>query len=116
MTTKPKITASLPLITPPSWAVLERKLIEVMSQSVHTFLAKYTHADGPRQHELIWRDVLPGRDGADDFYEAFYNWPLLYLLGGNDDLLALGLRQWEATTRQLTRLGLVYKEYERGYD
>ncbi len=47
MTTKPKITASLPLITPPSWAVLERKLIEVMSQSVHTFLAKYTHADGP---------------------------------------------------------------------
>jgi hypothetical protein len=111
-----KITASLPLITPPTWAVLERELIDVMNRSVHTFLAKYTHADGPRQHELIWREELPGRDGADDFYESFYNWPLLYLLGGSDELLALGLRQWEATTRQLTRLGLVHKEYERGYD
>ncbi len=112
----PKISASLPLITPPIWAVLERQLIDVMSQSVHSFLAKYTHPAGARQHELIWRDELPSRDGADDFYESFYNWPLLYLLGGSDDLLALGLRQWEAMTRQLTRLGLVYKEYERGYD
>ena len=111
-----KITASLPLITPPAWAILERELLDVASQSVHTFLARYTHQDGPRQHELIWRDELPGRDGADDFYESFYNWPLLYLLGGSDDLLELGLRQWDATTRQLTRLGLVYKEYERGYD
>lgn len=112
----PKITASIPLIKPPAWAVLERELIDVMSRSVHPFLDKYTHADGPRQHELIWRDALPGRDGADDFYESFYNWPLLYLLGGSDELLELGLRQWEATTRQLTRLGLVHKEYERGYD
>lgn len=111
-----KITASLPLITPPAWAILERELIDVASQAVHPFLARYTHQEGPRQHELIWRDELPGRDGADDFYESFYNWPLLYLLGGSDDLLALGLRQWEVTTRQLTRLGLVYKEYERGYD
>lgn len=111
-----KLVATLPLITPPAWAVLERQLIDVMSRAVHPFLARYTYADGPRQHELIWRDELPGRDGADDFYESFYNWPLLYLLGGSDDLLTLGLRQWEVITRQLTRLGLVYKEYERGYD
>lgn len=112
----PTLTASLPLIKPPVWALLERRLIDVMNESVYVFLDKYTHGDGPRQHELIWRDELRGRDGADDFYESFYNWPLLYLLGGSDDLLALGLRQWDAMTRQLTRLGLVHKEYERGYD
>jgi hypothetical protein len=110
------ITASLPLLNPPTWAVLQRKLIEVMSESVSVFLRAYTHQHGPRQHELIWGDVLHGRDGADDFYEAFYNWPLLYLLGGDDELLPLAHQQWEATTRQLTRLGLVHKEYERGYD
>ena len=43
-----KITASLPLITPPAWAILERELLDVASQSVHTFLARYTHQDGPR--------------------------------------------------------------------
>jgi hypothetical protein len=37
---------------------------------------------------------LASRDGADDFYEPFFNWPMLYLLGGADDLLDddLGLR------------------------
>ncbi len=30
------------------------------------------------------------RDGADDFYESSYNWPLLYLLGGGDHLLLAG--------------------------
>jgi hypothetical protein len=86
-----------------------------MDRSVYPFLAKYTQDDGT----LIWGDGVspyPSRDGADDFYESFYNWPLLYLLGGGDHLLPLSLRQWEATTRLLTRLGLVYREYERGYD
>jgi hypothetical protein len=87
-----------------------------MDQSVYPFLEKYTREDGT----LIWRsergEDWQSRDGADDFYESFYNWPLLYLLGGGDHLLPLAIRQWNATTNLLTRLGLVYKEYERGYD
>lgn len=110
------IRASLPLIAPPAWAVLERQLIDLMNTAARVYLKKYTHQNGPRAGELIWRDELPGRDGADDFYEAFYNFPLLYLLGGADDLLEIGLREWDAITRQMTRLGQVYKEYERGYD
>ncbi|MSP13779.1 MAG: hypothetical protein EXR62_12595 [Chloroflexi bacterium] len=111
------IEASVPCLAPPAWAVLERRLLEIMDQAVYPFLDKYTRQDGT----LIWADrivaeVTQQRDGADDFYESFYNWPLLYLLGGGDHLLPLSLRQWEATTRQLTQLGLVYKEYERGYD
>lgn len=111
-----KITATLPLLDPPAWAVLERRLIDAMNASVKPYLERYTYAEGPNQHQLIWRDKMTSRDGADDFYEAFYNWPLLYLLGGSDDLLPLSHQQWDAMTRQLTRIGLVHKEYELGYD
>jgi len=112
----PGVKATIPLVVPPSWAVWERKLIEVMSQSVFPFAAKYTHPDG----RLRWRDdqddSFQTRDGADDFYESFYNWALLYLMGGGDHLLQLAHHHWDAVTVQLTRLGLVHKEYERGYD
>lgn len=106
------IEASVPCTAPPAWAVLERRLFEIMDRSVYPFLAKYTRDDST----LIWRDRMSGRDGADDFYESFHNWPLLYLLGGGDHLLELGDRQWDAVTRQLTSLGLVRDEYELGYD
>lgn len=106
------IQATIPCINPPAWAVWERKLIAAMDRSVYPFLAKYTREDGT----LIYRDDFRSRDGADDFYESFYNWPLFYLLGGGDHMLPLAHRQWEATTRLLTRYGNVYKEYERGYD
>ncbi len=109
----PSVTASIPLVKPPAWAVLERKLIEVMNESVHPFLNKYTRPDG----ELIFADSWKNsRDGGDDLYESSYNWPLLYLMGGGEHLLAEGQRLWEAITRQLTRLGTVHKEYELGYD
>eukprot|EP01052_Picozoa_sp_SAG31_P064933 SAG31_NODE_23768_length_496_cov_1.138539_2_plen_61_part_01 len=48
--------------------------------------------------------------------ESFYNWPLLYLLGGDDELLALGQRQFDATTKLGAELGHVHNEYEVGYD
>jgi hypothetical protein len=107
------IRASVPCSLPPAWAVLERHLFELMDESVHPFLERYTEPDG----KLIWRDTYHAtRDGADDFYESSYNWPLLYVMGGGDHLLELGQRQWDAITAQLTDLGLVRKEYERGYD
>ena len=108
-----EIEATVPLTDVPAWAVMERRLIALMEESVDPFLAKYTDADG----RLIWRPGPHGtRDGADDFYEAFYNWPALYLLGGSDRLLELGKRQWNATTRLLEDMGHIRKEYEVGYD
>ena len=110
------IEANVPFAAPPAWAVLERTLLAALDDAVYPFLAKYTRADGT----LIWREADPesygSRDGADDFYEAFWNWPLLYLLGGGEHLLALAEREWDAVTRQLTGFGLLHKEYERGYD
>lgn len=128
------ITATVPLVDAPEWAVLERQLISVMEEAVHPFLAKYTHPDGRLVYERFPGRAHPGRrgeadlklepngkftaarDGLDDFYESFYNWPLLYLLGGSAKLLELGQRQFDATTRLGEEMGHVHKEYEVGYD
>lgn len=111
-----KITASIPSIQPPSWAMWQRFLLKTMSEAILPFREKYTRADDT----LIWRDdyddSYQSRDGADDFYESFYNWALLYLLGGEAHLLDFAHLHWDAVTKQLTKLGLVHKEYERGYD
>ena len=109
----PQVEADIPLGAPPSWAVLERHLFSLMEHSLQPFIDKYTHPDG----RLIWRgEQHPSRDGADDFYESFYNWPELYLLGGSERCLELGDRQWDATTRLMEEIGMVKKEYEIGYD
>ena len=104
------ITGTTPLTGPPAWAVLERQLFDLMDQSVYPFLEKYTHPDG----SLIWEGDIGGSE--DDLYESFYNWPLLYLLGGGDHLLELGVRQWNAVTQQLTQMGRSHKEYARRDD
>lgn len=100
------ISANVPMTTPPSWAVWERQLFDTMNQSVQPFLDHFTREDG----EFIWKDEWGG-GSPDDYYEPFFNWPLVYLMGGGDHLLTLADRQWGAVTKQLTRLGTVYKEY-----
>ena len=108
----PVITASVPLLEPPGWAIAQRQLFDLLDHAWRRFARDYTRPDGG----LIYRGRLSSRDGADDFYETFFNWPQLYLLGGADDLLAVSERRWEGVTRQLTELGMLHDEYERGYD
>jgi hypothetical protein len=101
---------------PPKWAVLQRRLFDVLDGAWRAFEDRYTERDG----RLVFHDRLgvppDDRDGVDDFYEAFFNWPALYLLGGADDLLPAAKRHWEGVTAQLTELGMLAGEYERGYD
>jgi len=108
----PVITASVPLLEPPSWAIAQRGLFELLDQAWRRFERDFTGPDG----RLNYRDRLTSRDGVDDFYETFFNWPQLYLLGGADDLLPASERHWTGVTHQLTELGLLHDEYERGYD
>jgi hypothetical protein len=108
----PAITASVPLLEPPGWALAERQLFGLLDQAWRRFARDFTGPDG----RLTYRHGLSSRDGADDFYEAFFNWPQLYLLGGADDLLAQTERHWAGVTAQLTELGMLRDEYERGYD
>ena len=106
------ITASVPLLEPPGWALAERELFDLLDHAWRRFARDFTGPDG----RLNYRHALTSRDGVDDFYETFFNWPQLYLLGGADDLLAESERHWEGVTAQLTELGMLKDEYERGYD
>lgn len=108
----PVITASVPLLEPPGWAIAERALFDLLDRAWRRFSRDFTGPDG----RLTYAGVLSTRDGVDDFYETFFNWPQLYLLGGADDLLARSELHWEGVTRQLTELGMLHDEYERGYD
>jgi hypothetical protein len=108
----PVITASVPLLEPPGWAIAQRELFDLLDRAWRRFARDFTGPDG----RLRYVDGLTSRDGVDDFYEVFFNWPQLYLLGGADDLLAQSELHWEGVTRQLTELGMLKDEYERGYD
>ena len=109
---QPAITASVPLLEPPGWALAERDLLDLLDYAWRRFEQDFTGPDG----RLNYRHRLTTRDGGDDFYEVFFNWPQLYLLGGADDLLPRAEQHWEGVTAQLTELGIVKDEYERGYD
>ena len=92
------------LRTMPEWAVLQRRLFEVMDQGWRVFDEKFCNPDG----SLIFNQSMDhSRDGADDFYEAFFNWPALYMLGGSEDILSAAKKSWKGVTEQLTKLGLV---------
>ncbi|MEU0806861.1 hypothetical protein [Streptomyces sp. NPDC005970] len=112
MTHTIRVTATVPLGAPPEWAVLERRLFDVLDEAWRAFAHRYCEPDG----RLRYRGPVADRDGGDDFYEAFFNWPVLYRLGGADDLLDACKHHWTGVTAQLTELGLAVDEFERGYD
>nr|WP_237554846.1 hypothetical protein [Streptomyces sp. SID4948] len=100
------------MLEPPGWATAQRQLFDLLDHAWRGFARDFTGPDG----RLRYDGELTSRDGVDDFYEVFFNWPQLYLLGGADDLLAESERHWEGVTQQLTELGMLKDEYERGYD
>ena len=74
---------------PPTWALLERKLIDLMGKGAAMMSEKYAERGG----QWYWYDDL------DDHYERSYNWGLLYNMGGGEHLVDLALKHWNASTR-----------------
>src|SRR3989442_11909293 len=74
-----RIESNVP-VSPPGWAALERRLLDVMSQAAIEFTNRYTRSGGT----LIWKTT--GTASLDDLPESFYNLPLLYALGGDERL------------------------------
>ena len=68
--------------TPPMWALLERRLFSAINDAAPAVFAKYTRSDG----SLLWptQPDFKSIDALDDCYESFHNWPLFYLLGGDE--------------------------------
>jgi hypothetical protein len=93
---------------PPAWAALERRLIDTMSHAALGYYSRYTASGGT----LKWK--REGLASLDDLPESFYNFALLYALGGDARLKELSFRAWNATTRQLTTdFPIYYKEFPK---
>lgn len=101
-----------PLRRLPAWAVLQRRLFDEVEDARKLFAQRYTTADGGLRGVIAFTD----RDGVDDLYEPFFNWPAFYMLGGPDAALDDAKRHWEGVTAQLTAAGMLSDEYENGYD
>jgi len=98
-------------VNPPAWAPLERRLIDDESKAVFVFVNHYVRSGGT----LIWR--TSGSASPDDSYESFYNYPLLYALGGDERLGGLSFTEWNAMTRQLTNFfHMMREEYSQQDD
>lgn len=103
---------STPLRAIPAWAVLQRRVFDEIEVAWRSFSDRYTGGDG----RLNWSGSFDSRDGVDDFYEPFFNWPTFHALGGSDDILIAAKRHWEGVTAQLTEAGMLTEEFENGYD
>ncbi|WP_309128141.1 hypothetical protein [Microbacterium sp.] len=101
-----------PLRSIPAWAVLQRRLFDEIEEARRVFRDRYTLQDGRLRGVAEFID----RDGVDDLYEPFFNWPAFYLLGGDDQALSDAKRHWEGVTAQLAEAGMLTDEYENGYD
>jgi hypothetical protein len=108
----PALRATVPSPEPPGWAVAEAALFALLEQSWRRFSERMGGPGG----QLGFTGGMSSRDGADDFYEAFFNWPHLYVMGGSAELLAASEQHWRGVTGQLERLGMLRNSYERGYD
>ena len=116
----PTIEAQTRLQTPPTWAILERQLIDKMNAAGPEVLKKYTRSDGT----LLWptHPDFQSIDGLDDAYESFHNWSLFYMLGGDARFLADADTEFDVITKDMAQYGtghgypMVVKEYQPGYD
>ena len=71
-----KLRGELAFNEPPRWALLERRLIDLMNEAVEPLMARYVRPDGT----ILWpvSENHTGIDALDDMYESFFNWPLFY--------------------------------------
>jgi hypothetical protein len=106
------VHATVPLTSTPGWASAQRSLFALLDQSWRMFEAGFCLPDG----SLRYVGSLSSRDGGDDLFEPFFNWPQYYLLGGDPAILEASQRHWTSINRQLTELGIFKDEFEIGYD
>jgi len=104
-------------MVPPVWAVMERQLLRAHTSACQEFFDKYFDVRG----YLLCVERWGGDDGPDDAIENLNHWPLLYALGGSEEILRMTRKGWEGHLRQYTeaktvdvpfaRDGMYYKEF-----
>jgi hypothetical protein len=117
----PRIDIDTPM-SPPVWALLQRRLLDANAVACREFYAKYFDERG----YLLCVERWGGDDGPDDAIENCTDWPILHALGGHDDVLRLYKKAWEGHLRQYTlaktthvpfaKDGMYYKEFPVMFD
>ena len=100
-------------MAPPEWALLERHLIDVLDGAGVEFYNTYIQQDGTLRYKERYES---GMNSSDDMYEAFKGFSLHTALGGSEELDRLHRQAWEGITRQFTRYGQIYKEFDSNWD
>ncbi|MBC8291084.1 MAG: hypothetical protein H8E37_12280 [Planctomycetes bacterium] len=119
--TTPLITIDTPM-SPPTWALLERQLLDANTKACEEFYEKYFDERG----FLLCVERWGGDDGPDDAIENCLHWPILHAIGGGDSVLTNYRKAWEGHLRQYTlaktvevpfaRDGMYYKEFPCQFD
>ncbi len=108
----PAIHVNHPRTAPP-WALMQRHLIETMDRAGVAFYETYVKPDGT----LRWKERYEGgMNSSDDAYEGFRGFSLHHVLGGAKRLDTLHRHVWEGITRQFSRYGQIYREFDSNWD
>lgn len=100
-------------MVPPEWALLERHLIDTLKQAGVEFYNTYVEEDGSVRYKERYEG---GMNSSDDLYEAFKGFSLHTALGGSEELNRLHREAWEGITKQFTRYGQIYREFDSNWD
>lgn len=109
-------------VSPPTWALLERQLLNANGEACEEFFNKYFDEKG----YLLCVERWGGDDGPDDAIESCLHWPTLHAIGAHDKVLTLYKKAWEGHLRQYTlakttdvpmaRDGMYYREFPVSFD
>jgi len=104
-------------VAPPAWAMAQWMLLDANTEAAFVAAQKYVDHRG-------WMRVTPNwgaMDGPDDITETYRDLPLIYMLGGNAEVLSLHEKIWEGHLDQYTaareplvaaaKEGMLYKEF-----
>lgn len=107
---------------PPEWAYAERAILKETVKAAEEFTQKYVD---PRGY-FLGVERWGGNDGPDDVMETFHNWPLLYVLGADEQILRIYQRIWEghldqfqkakAPSVEMARNGMYAREFITAFD
>ena len=98
----PSLRIDRPVEAAPRWASLQREYL-ALANTAPEVIADYLTPEG----EILWPDSVKdfqtfAYGNVDNAFEGFTSFPLLYLLGGDDRILAYAQRQYDVLTAQFS--------------